>query len=234
MTELTQKAIFALRRGETVLAKHSGYTVVRLREESHINKKILSNVGFQMDLVAWATTPCITQTRAILSKGLKDSFCHCSRSQLLRHLSAEAAAPPLWRRRTRSDSQAAGPPCAGTPDSPRGGARVRLPALGQPRPRSQRDGPAARQPRLCLTWVSRPPSRKEPWRRRRGGRRKDGGRERGTALPRSGPRRHLLHLLLLPPSAASRGGSGGGGRCAGLTRCPGALRARGGCGTARS
>lgn len=33
MTELTQKAIFALRRGETVLAKHSGYMDVRLRKK---------------------------------------------------------------------------------------------------------------------------------------------------------------------------------------------------------
>lgn len=61
MTELTQKASFALRRGETVLAKHSGYKGVRhKREESHINKEILSNVGFQKDLVARATTSCIT------------------------------------------------------------------------------------------------------------------------------------------------------------------------------
>lgn len=32
MTELTQKATVALRRGETVFAKHSGYTELRLRE----------------------------------------------------------------------------------------------------------------------------------------------------------------------------------------------------------
>lgn len=51
-----------LRRGETVLAKHSGYMEVRLREESHTNKEILSNVRFQIDLAAWATTPYITHT----------------------------------------------------------------------------------------------------------------------------------------------------------------------------
>lgn len=84
MTEVTQKASFASRRGETVLAKHSGYMDVRLREESHINKEILSNVGFQMDLVAWATTPYTTHTlRAILSEGLKDGVCQCSRLRLL-------------------------------------------------------------------------------------------------------------------------------------------------------
>lgn len=154
--------------------------------------------------------------------------------------------PPLPGQASTAHRQPLRPPAAA--DRRCRGARTRLPTLGaapagstvkQTPPGVCGDGPAARQPRLCLTWVSRPPSRKEPWRRRRGGREAPHcpapAREGGGGGASSSPR---------PADCGSpRGGSGGGGPCAGSRSPPrrrggsavtGALCARGRCETARS
>lgn len=149
-----------------------------------------------------------------------------------------AAAPPLRRLRTRSGWRTAAAAGGSERRHPRTGPRAgAAPAGGAARtapppqraPLPQRAGPAARHPRPCLTltWVSRPPSRKESGHRRRGGRRKEAGKEgerHRTASLRPGK--------APPPPPAERGSPRRKRR--GRPRCPGALRAGGGCGTVRS
>lgn len=195
---------------------------LRLREESHINKEILISVAFQMDLAAWATAPLYHTVRAILSKGFKADFCHRSHLGLLWHLCAEAAAPGPWRGRTPwgSERRQGGlrvpaprqvPAAAGAGAAPLP-QRARTPALPHL--------PYLRVPAAVAEGIRAPAA----WRAAEGGR--EGGRERGTALPRSGPGRR--HLLLLPPSAAPRGGSSWGNpgrpRLSGRPPRPGRVR----------
>lgn len=155
-----------MRQGGTVSIKHSSYTDIRKdsRRKSHQQ----GNVCFKMYLSVWATTPCITQVTAVLSKGLKCAFCHSSRLQTrlshteegtprllgcrapmrLQTAAATGCAPPALPAPTGSHTAGARRGCCarGSPSWPRGDMNSSRSVRG--------DGPAAYQPRLCLTWVT--------------------------------------------------------------------------------